>query len=716
MALPLATIQDKLRTAQGNDRINLLLELCRIPAFWGNEDEEWLLNESMAFAGPYLAEVLLMKARYYCRKGDFAKATELLEQISGIVKSKSDNNLNVQVQLERTRIFFRTAQYEAARELAEQVIAMTAESEIITEALRIIAGVLEREGKFYEAIECSNEALDKSYMCDDRSGEAAVLCLRGGIYDELGDYQQASKDHFRSLEIYEAYGDRYKIAEVRNYIGNIYWKQSNHPEALKNYLLSLKLRREIGDVPGMGVCYNNIANIYSNLGNYDEALKYYALSLPIFEQTGHLKGTSASNYGIGIAYHELGNYDEALKYHLRALEIRNQAGDESEIGNSYNYIGNIYAAMGIYQEALRYQLMALDKAEKIGAKRSIGNSFSSIGRTYFMMEEYEDAIRYLQEGYEVGKEIGEKFIERETLHTLFEIFRKQRDFERALIYYEKYVEVNNQIAGERTQMELNKLNLQYSMEMKEKEALLLKEKNEEALRHAHKLQISNNELKQFAHVAAHDLREPLRMITGYMSLLHKSLGSSLNEQQKEFIQYALDGSRRMELLMQNMLRLAKVDANPKIERIEIDSVIEEIKLNLQALIVEKNAVVEYMPGLVIAADRTQMLQLFQNIISNGIKYNESARPTIQVSFQFSDDLLLLSVADNGIGIPANYRESAFHIFERVPTEKEYAGSGIGLAICKKIVGSMNGHIWAEDTPGGGTTFKMSFPKDVYQSG
>ena len=179
--------------------------------------------------------------------------------------------------------------------------------------------------------------------------------------------------------------------------------------------------------------------------------------------------------------------------------------------------------------------------------------------------------------------------------------------------------------------------------------------------------------------------------------------------------FIVDGAKRMDLMILDLLRLAKVDANPRLEEVKLYSVIEEIKLNISVLMEEKKAVVICQDLPKITADRTMILQLFQNIISNGIKYNESAIPTIKLKWRKLPATFEITIADNGIGIPDNLREKVFQIFQRLPTKKEYSGSGIGLAICKKIVDSMEGTISITNGPGGGTAFVISLPYDLLQS-
>ena len=199
------------------------------------------------------------------------------------------------------------------------------------------------------------------------------------------------------------------------------------------------------------------------------------------------------------------------------------------------------------------------------------------------------------------------------------------------------------------------------------------------------------------------------MVSSYMDLLRRSMGDTLTADQRQFVDFAVDGARRMDTLIHDLLRLAKVDADPRVTQVMLSDIVAEVSTNLEVLQREKNARILSEPLPTIMADRTQIMQLFQNIIGNGIKYNESPTPTITIGYEVQGTSAILSIADNGIGIPEEYRERAFQIFQRVPTARQYQGSGIGLAICRKIVDSLDGSISITDREGGGTVFHITLP-------
>jgi light-regulated signal transduction histidine kinase (bacteriophytochrome) len=229
---------------------------------------------------------------------------------------------------------------------------------------------------------------------------------------------------------------------------------------------------------------------------------------------------------------------------------------------------------------------------------------------------------------------------------------------------------------------------------------------EEALqRMVEDLNRSNKELEQFAYVASHDLQEPLRMVSSFTQLLERRYGDKLDQSAKEFIHFAVDGAQRMQRLINDLLAYSRVQTKGKplspTDSLEALNVAQE---NLSMAIMESRAAVSHGNLPVVQADGTQLAQLFQNLIGNAIKFHGADLPHIHVSAEPKGEEWVFSVRDNGIGIAPEYFERIFVIFQRLHAGGTYPGTGIGLAICKKIVERHGGRIWVESQPGKGSTF------------
>jgi light-regulated signal transduction histidine kinase (bacteriophytochrome) len=211
-------------------------------------------------------------------------------------------------------------------------------------------------------------------------------------------------------------------------------------------------------------------------------------------------------------------------------------------------------------------------------------------------------------------------------------------------------------------------------------------------------------------VASHDLQEPLRMVASYVQLLQRRYQGRLDPAADEFITFAVDGAKRMQDLLNDLLAYSRVASRGKtVEPVDLQVVLHEALANLALTIRENDAQVTNDPLPTVRADRTQMVQLLQNLIGNAIKFRATEAPRVHVGVVRQDKAWCFSVRDNGIGMGPQYGERIFIIFQRLHSRSQYPGTGIGLAICKKIVEHHGGRIWVESRPGQGATFFFTLP-------
>jgi signal transduction histidine kinase len=221
---------------------------------------------------------------------------------------------------------------------------------------------------------------------------------------------------------------------------------------------------------------------------------------------------------------------------------------------------------------------------------------------------------------------------------------------------------------------------------------------------------SNSELQQFAYVASHDLQEPLRMVASFTQLLAKRYKDQLDDDARDFINYAVDGATRMQTLISDLLNYSRVGTQGKtFVPTDSEALFKRVLESLQFSIEESGAVIVSDSLPMVMADPQQLGQLFQNLLTNAIKFRGKEPPHVRISTERKGNDWKISVRDNGIGISQEHAERIFVIFQRLHTKTEYPGTGIGLAICKKIVERHGGSIWIEPSPGGGTTFCFTIP-------
>ena len=224
------------------------------------------------------------------------------------------------------------------------------------------------------------------------------------------------------------------------------------------------------------------------------------------------------------------------------------------------------------------------------------------------------------------------------------------------------------------------------------------------------LERSNEELEQFAYVASHDLQEPLRMVSSYTQLLARRYQDQLDQDAHEFIGYAVDGAERMQHLINDLLTYSRVGTRGKpFGKTDCQQALQDTLANLQTAIEETDATVTHDQLPTVLADESQLVQVFQNLVSNAIKFRGQAPPAIHIGAQRKNDEWVFSVRDNGMGIEPQYHDRIFVIFQTLHARDQYPGTGIGLALCKRIVERHRGRIWVESALGEGATFYFTIP-------
>ena len=303
---------------------------------------------------------------------------------------------------------------------------------------------------------------------------------------------------------------------------------------------------------------------------------------------------------------------------------------------------------------------------------------------------HEDDVTHLK------TKIQNSLKNKSSLETIFRIKTKSDQI--------KYISVRALVVKDRIDRSLKLSGVAFDItEMQEGTEKLVSKLNEELLR-------SNKELERFAYVASHDLQEPLRMVTNFTQLLARNYEDKLDKDANEFIYYAVDGARRMHDLINGLLAYSRVQTKGKeFQKVDLNVVLKNSLRNLSVNVEERNAQIKSDNLPTVLADESQMVQLFQNLISNSIKFSTDT-PRINISVKSEKKHHVISLTDKGIGIDPQSFEKIFQIFQRLHYKDEFKGTGIGLAICKRIVERHGGNIWVESETGKGSTFHFTIPQ------
>jgi len=327
----------------------------------------------------------------------------------------------------------------------------------------------------------------------------------------------------------------------------------------------------------------------------------------------------------------------------------------------------------------------------------------------------KELIRAKEQVEENGKHSTELGIVKKELD--YQVEEKEKLHEELIIANKELVFQNKEKEKRANELENANKELVYQNKEKEKRTNELEIANKELAiqsdlkeKRAAELSIANQELQNFTYVASHDLQEPLRMISSFLELIKSRYAEKLDESGIEFINFAVDGSIRMKQLINDLLLFSRVGTseNP-FEKTDLNDILNLVKRDLSIAIADASFTIhaDNLPELV--ADKSIMKQLFQNLISNAIKFKSNENPKIEIKVKKEKKNWIFSFADNGIGINKQHFDRIFVIFQRLHTRDEYPGTGIGLAICKKIVERHQGKIWLESVMGSGTTFYFKLP-------
>ncbi len=454
----------------------------------------------------------------------------------------------------------------------------------------------------------------------------------------------------------------------------------------------------------------NESIIYGDLGLETLKRDYLHRAFGYFQKANYEPGICRCYISFGVDAYEKKEMEKSISYYEKAIAIAEEINDLPPYCIGMGNLGIVYADLGEKEKAINCSLSSIKRVKNQTNKHFELNIYQMSGRVYQVLGDFEQADYWFAEADRIYTEMGKVLDNFELFKYWAETLHSLGRFDEAYQKLTRFVQQKDELHKLNKQAELSDATLRFQYEEGKKEQELLKKKNAEIEEYAHRLEMSNFELNQFAHVASHDLKEPLRMISNYSQLLEKALRDTLADDHKDYLFYINDGARRLMNVIQSLLQLSKIESAQKKNFVPMGEVVEDVKKALQINIVERNADVSSASLPNVFADRIYVAQLMQNLVGNAIKYNTSPNPKIEISCRERDNAYCFEVADNGIGIQPQYREKVFIIFQRLHSRNEYDGTGIGLAICKKIVDTMNGKIWVEDSPLGGAKFCFTIPK------
>lgn len=562
----------------------------------------------------------------------------------------------------------------------------------------------------------------------DAGDKGNALNAIAAIFKSLGEFNKAYDYQTQALELQESIKDSVGIIKALYDIGTIFYYQNDLKRALKYYEKVMNMAIKIGHDKMIYNAYGALGSTHNYLQHIDTAMYYSLKSLEKAIALDYKTGIAYAYQNLGATHLESKNYREALDYFEQSYQISVKSGDRWLQTGALIALADTYNQFKKYGHALEKLDQALEIAKELDAKSKILDIYNYYAETFEKLEQPEKAIEYLQFFIAMKDSVINETTIREMgeRKNQYEIQKRENEIsllktESELLKKDKEIQsLTNYLAAGSVLFLLMMVGLfAYRYKEQRHSNTLLRQKNDKIQTQNEQIQIqnkqletSNLELENFAYVASHDLKEPLRMVKSYTDLLKRRYNNLFDEDANEFMFFIADGVKRMESLVNDLLMYSRVGRKElELEAVSTQAVVASIANTLQPNVQEKSAKLEihYDRLPQVQGNKTQISQLFLNLMSNALKFQANGNPTVTIDCKKNGKYYIFKVQDNGIGISPENHEKIFEMFRRLHTRTEFDGTGIGLATCKKIVDNHGGKIWVESEEGSGSSFFFTLP-------
>ena len=548
--------------------------------------------------------------------------------------------------------------------------------------------------------------------------KARTLSNLGDIYHTVGNYEEAFQNHYDALQIYEILKDTSGLKRAYYNIGFLEFYQKNYDQSIEWYEKIINLV----DVDNFGHAYLRVlvamASSNEEMGKLETAIRLNSQVLELIG--GNPKWSQIEAYALqnlGTAYTKMNNAPEAESHLIAALNKFLASSDESGVVKTRKFLAQLYLQSQENRAAINELNKALPLCRKIKEYPQLLEILFHLAEAYERIGDSKTSLKYLKE----HKILSDSIQTQEKLKAI-EYTKVSYDIEKSnqeIAYLKKdkeLLEKDNQLAA-RTNgfffiiLALLVAFLLWMIQNNRIRAALnkeLAEKNQQIEQQNRRLEEYNKDLQQFAYVASHDLKSPMRTIKSYSTVIARKYKNDIPEEGKVYLKYIEEAIAKMQSLLEETLLFAKSRKENNVDAVSvaIRPVLKDCLFNLQSEIEESKVSIhiqkEAFPK--VECNKTQLLQVFQNLVSNAIKFKGSEHPKITIRSTVEGSFSRFSVKDNGVGIPAESQSSIFEMFSRAENTQNQEGSGIGLATCKKIINHFGGKIWVESNQQGSNFF------------
>lgn len=582
----------------------------------------------------------------------------------------------------------------------------------------------------------------------------------------LGVCNYIKGDNKAAFSYYKLAGDKaillqdsITIAAVLNNQALMFVKLGLYEDAFRNFTRGVEIARSINNIRDLAMGLNNMGATLEKMEEFDEAIPYFNQAISIANENNFPLTVAIAMNHLGSIAMVQGQLDSAMYFYRTALMECDRFNDQLGKVNIYIELAKLFQKQNEPDSSFIYLNEAMDIATSLKYRESIGRIRLAQANLYLLLKSYNQAIDICKDAIEQEQLAKANILVPDFYQTMSESYAGLGQHQLAYTYHKRYKSKNDSIYHANQQHIIHGLEIKHQLAQTEKENAFLQIKQEQntitleqrnsqiaaavviillsliialisyqsylrkkevnvslekmvAIR-TEELEESNKNLERFAHIASHDLKEPLRNITGFVQLLSRKLKQQnlVDDDIPLYLDFIQAGTRQIKTLIEDVLAFTtinKEDISPN--AIELADLVNNVLMTLKSTIQESGAIVTASELPRIYSVSTLLFVILKNLIENGIKYNQSEVPTININCEISQHEYLISVRDNGIGIEPEYQAKIFELFARLHDRSQYQGSGLGLAICQKIIHQLQGKLWVESRANQGSTFYISLPK------
>jgi len=585
--------------------------------------------------------------------------------------------------------------------------------------------------KIINNVGCAYSEINDAQQANKYFFDATVLALKindqhylSNLYNNIGltygnvqEYDKALEFHLKSLKIKEQRNDSLGISISNTNIGAIYYALKDYDKAKASFEKSFTISKIINDTEGVAFGYTNLADVLFAKGKYVEALEDYNKYL---EMVTELKYNHSILYGhkkMGEIHIKLGNLKKAAPHLEKAYQMAISYNYTWELTNICLNYATLKKQMGAYDAALNYSNEALTYFPNSSSRKKLAAIHKIISEIYEKKKDSAKALEHLKihllvQDSALQKENVEAFAEMESKYQV-----ELKETENHFLKQEQ--SLNEKIISQRTGLALLSMLGTFLLailvfwlyrlkESKHRLNILLEKKVEERTQHLQEanqqLGQANEELERFFYITSHDLREPMRNIISFSNLAKRRLNQQAYGEVDEYLSFVERGTHQMNTLLIGITEFFSTQKSDAAEWQPLDEILENAEKGISSELKNKNPQFSFQYKVNVDEIKfpKSLAVVFKNIFENGIKFNDNERPVFEIEFWDNETHFYCSIQDNGIGIAKEYHQHIFELFKRLHPREKYAGPGIGLSICKKIVQQLKGDIEVRDSGDKGT--------------